>query len=59
MGAARILAANKDRWRGTVMAVFQPGDEIGEGAEAMVDDSNISYRPRIRSCADAPIAEIG
>jgi amidohydrolase len=37
MGATQILAANKDRWRGTVMAVFQPGEETGEGARAMVE----------------------
>ena len=38
MGATQILAANRDQWRGTVMAVFQPGEETGEGARAMVDD---------------------
>lgn len=38
MGATRILAANRDKWRGTVVAVFQPGEEIGKGARAMVDD---------------------
>ena len=29
MGATRILAENRDGWRGTVMAVFQPGEETG------------------------------
>ena len=38
MGATRILAANRDKWRGTVMAVFQPGEETGEGAHAVVED---------------------
>jgi amidohydrolase len=38
MGATRILAENRDKWRGTVMAVFQPGEETGEGARAMVED---------------------
>ena len=37
MGATQILAENKGKWRGTVMAVFQPGEETGEGARAMVD----------------------
>jgi len=46
MGATQILAANKDRWRGTVMAVFQPGEEIGEGAKAMVDDGMVKRFPK-------------
>src|SRR6185295_11683244 len=37
MGATQILAQNRDKWRGTVMAVFQPAEEIGEGAKAMVE----------------------
>jgi hippurate hydrolase len=31
MGVTRILAGNKDKWHGTVMAVFQPAEETGEG----------------------------
>lgn len=46
MGATQILAANKDRWHGTVMAVFQPGEEIGEGAKAMVDDDMVKRFPK-------------
>lgn len=38
MGVTRVLAANKDKWRGTAMAVFQPAEETGEGARAMVED---------------------
>ncbi len=38
MGAARILAEHKDLWSGTVLAVFQPGEEVGRGAKAMMDD---------------------
>jgi len=37
-GAARQLAARRDSWQGTVMAVFQPGEETAAGAQAMVDD---------------------
>ena len=36
MGATGILAANQERWRGTIIAVFQPAEETGEGARAMV-----------------------
>src|SRR5919199_1692691 len=38
MGATRILAENRDRWHGTVLAVFQPGEETGQGARAMIAD---------------------
>ncbi|WP_433428868.1 amidohydrolase [Nonomuraea sp. CA-141351] len=37
-GAARLLAAGKDQWRGTLVALFQPAEEIAAGAQAMVDD---------------------
>ena len=38
LGAARALAADTPSWRGTVLAVFQPAEEIGRGAQAMIDD---------------------
>lgn len=38
LGAADLLARSRDRWSGTTMAVFQPAEELGRGAEAMVDD---------------------
>lgn len=37
-GATALLARAKDAWRGTVMAVFQPAEEIAAGAQAMIDD---------------------
>jgi hippurate hydrolase len=38
IGAARILSANRSAWRGTLMIVFQPGEETAEGARSMVRD---------------------
>ncbi len=38
VGTARRLAANRDRWRGTVMLVGQPAEERIDGARAMMDD---------------------
>ena len=38
IGAAHILAANRTAWQGTLMIVFQPGEETAEGASAMVRD---------------------
>ena len=44
MGVTQVLAQNKDRWRGTVMAVFQPAEETGEGARAMVVEGKMVER---------------
>ena len=38
LGAAALLARAKDRWTGTVIALFQPAEELGDGAARMVDD---------------------
>jgi amidohydrolase len=38
VGAATTLLAMKDRWRGTLMFVAQPAEEIVSGAKAMLDD---------------------
>ena len=46
MGATRILAENRDKWRGTVIAVFQPAEETGEGARAMVEDGIVKRFPK-------------
>ena len=36
--AARLLARHRENWAGTVVFVFQPGEETGAGARAMVAD---------------------
>ncbi|HEY4545029.1 MAG TPA: amidohydrolase [Pedomonas sp.] len=46
MGVTRMLAENKDRWSGTVLAVFQPAEETGEGAQAMVDAGMVKRFPK-------------
>jgi hippurate hydrolase len=38
VGTARRLAANKDRWKGTVMLVGQPAEERISGAREMMED---------------------
>jgi amidohydrolase len=38
LGAAGLAAAETAAWRGTVMTVFQPAEELGQGARAMIDD---------------------
>ncbi len=46
MGATRVLAENRDKWTGTVMAVFQPGEEVGQGARAMIADGMVTRFPK-------------
>lgn len=36
--AARALTSHPDAWSGTLVLVFQPGEEVAAGARAMVDD---------------------
>jgi hippurate hydrolase len=38
LGALELLAAARTTWTGTVLAVFQPAEEIGGGATAMLAD---------------------
>jgi len=38
VGAAALLARARAAWRGTLLAVFQPGEETAEGAHAMIAD---------------------
>src|SRR5579875_2853062 len=45
-GATKLLAAAKDGWRGTLMAVFQPAEETAAGAQAMIDDGLFTRFPK-------------
>jgi hippurate hydrolase len=38
VGAAEVLAADREAWRGTAMLVFQPAEEVGKGAQTMIAD---------------------
>lgn len=38
LGAAERLATDTTSWSGTLMLVFQPAEELGAGAQAMLDD---------------------
>jgi len=46
IGAATVLARTRDAWKGTLMAVFQPAEETGAGAQAMIDDGLLTRFPR-------------
>lgn len=46
IGAATLLAQNRNGWRGTLMPVFQPAEETGAGAQAMIDDGLFKRFPK-------------
>ena len=46
IGTARRLAAMKDQWSGTLVMILQPGEEIGAGAKAMLDDGLYTRFPK-------------
>jgi hippurate hydrolase len=45
-GAAALLARGREHWRGTVMIIAQPAEEIFAGAPAMVRDGLYTRFPR-------------
>ncbi|ACH39161.1 zinc-dependent amidohydrolase, putative [Citrifermentans bemidjiense Bem] len=45
-GAAALFAQESDSWQGTLMVVFQPGEETAQGAQAMIDDNFLARFPR-------------
>ncbi|MER7198588.1 amidohydrolase [Streptomyces sp. CB01635] len=46
LGATGRLAAHRELWRGTLLAIFQPGEETGAGARAMLADGLLERFPR-------------
>jgi hippurate hydrolase len=46
VGAATLLSRSKDRWRGTVVMIGQPAEEIGSGAKAMLADGLFTRFPK-------------
>jgi hippurate hydrolase len=46
VGAARRLVAMRDSWSGTLVLIAQPGEEIGVGARAMLEDGLFTRFPK-------------
>lgn len=46
IGVARALAAMRDSWSGTAVLIGQPGEEMLQGARAMLDDGLLTRFPR-------------
>lgn len=49
-GTARVLAGMKDRWKGTLVFIGQPAEEIGTGARLMLDAGLYTRFPRPDYC---------
>jgi hippurate hydrolase len=50
VGTARVLAQLKDEWRGTLVLIGQPAEEVGGGARAMLADGLFQRFPRPDFC---------
>jgi hippurate hydrolase len=46
LGAARLMAAAPGSWQGTLLALFQPAEEPGDGADRMLTDGLTDRVPR-------------
>jgi amidohydrolase len=46
IGAATLLAETRASWKGTLMPVFQPAEETGTGAQAMLDGGLLARFPK-------------
>ncbi|MFF3033634.1 amidohydrolase [Streptomyces rubiginosohelvolus] len=57
LGATAQLAARRSGWRGTVVAVFQPAEEVG-GAPAMIEDGFLERLPRADVCLAQHVAPV-
>lgn len=45
LGASRLLAEHRDAWSGTIIALFQPAEETGDGARGMLGDGLLNRIP--------------
>ena len=43
---AKLLAARKDDWKGTLVMILQPAEEVGKGARDMLEDGLYTRFPR-------------
>lgn len=46
-GAAQLLADAKQSWSGTLVALFQPAEEVGDGARGMIDGGLAGLLPTL------------
>ncbi len=64
-GTAALMAANRQRWHGTLVLIAQPAEELGEGAAAMLKDGLLTRFPRpeyalaIHDDTELPAGQVG
>jgi amidohydrolase len=46
VGTAKMLVGLRDRWKGTLMFIAQPAEEVGAGARAMLTDGLFTRFPK-------------
>jgi len=46
LGAVKFFAENRQYWKGTYIALFQPAEETAAGAQAMIADGLVESLPR-------------
>ncbi len=65
IGVARRMAANKDKWSGTLVMIGQPAEERGAGARMMLEDGLYKRFPKpqyalaFHDAAQFPAGQIG
>jgi hippurate hydrolase len=64
IGVARYLASHRGQWKGTIVFILQPAEELGAGAEAMLNDGLFARFPRpdygvaLHVSADVPAGKV-
>ena len=64
-GAAALLAKNRSRWRGTLVFIGQPAEEVLRGAEMMIQDGLLTRFPKpdfvlgVHDTPQLPAGQIG
>jgi len=65
VGAVQYLAGHQQEWQGTLVAIFQPAEERGAGAKAMIADGLLTRFPRpdyavaLHVFPDSPAGTVG
>ena len=47
VGAASLVAQQRHAWTGTIVTVFQPAEEVADGASGMVDDGLVKLTGKV------------
>ncbi|MBP7864320.1 MAG: amidohydrolase [Acidobacteria bacterium] len=64
VGTARALSGLRDRWKGTLLLVAQPAEEVGRGARAMLGAGLFTRFPRpdaalaLHVCPESPVGTV-